>query len=320
MNLSAALPGDDMDDSRPLSPILPLSIGRGIRIGPVVLQSVQRVPLEEPLAAVAEAISIGECFAHQEKKSGLDQSEMLQIFELLPAAGDVAVILMPRHALFVFNDGGKCFLYTERGQGAGCGNFVHETSRKLARRALFAGGDFRDSSRFHSKASPASQLGVQCEQWCNSMQDGNHVEHGFCCSNMRHLFVDSAPDEPLTLTAVVELFVTMRTSQNALSNLRVTPSDINQALVRFQLWSMGGEFVRWHGNSRLAWGGSVDMGVLRPLRIWASSYVLAAMDRMCIALEQAAGGATGGVQRVLLRASAIIAQRATQVRERIVIK
>jgi hypothetical protein len=223
---------------------------------------------------------------------------------------------MPTCAVFIYRHNDRFWMFKERGRrNGGAGVFSSITAQALLGCVAILGGDFRDSDFKEGAAAVGGQMetefSVLCEPWCDMSGDRN-VEHVFACSNMRKLFCETCSGG-LPVQFVIDIFLAMRSAQNDISNLRVTPADVNQALVPLQLWSMGGTSPRWHGYYAASWGGCVDMGVLRPLKQWACAYVVNGMKRMCEALQQAGLARHGAVQLVLCRAARRVKQRFSEI-------
>jgi hypothetical protein len=207
-------------------------------------------------------------FTARKRKSvmGLSRAQMGEITDLLDEDGVAALLIMPTCAVFIYRHNDRFWMFKERGRrNGGAGVFSSITAQALLGCVAILGGDFRDSDFKEGAAAVGGQMetefSVLCEPWCDMSGDRN-VEHVFACSNMRKLFCETCSGA-LPLQVVIDIFLAMRSAQNDISNLRVTPADVNQALVPLQLWSMGGTSPRWHGYYAASWGGCVDMGVLR---------------------------------------------------------
>jgi hypothetical protein len=271
------------------------------------------------MIGAAELFKADEWFGDQATKSGLSAKDVGAIFERL-AVGKVALILLATHALFIVNLDGVCSLCKVVGQAAARGEFTSKLALDLSGCVTLAGGDPRGLG-FEKNAAGAGgffeKQGVKCEQWCALLAGSRNVEHTFSCSNMRHLFLEVCGCEPLLpLADILDIFVRMRTALNGAANLCVTPGDINQTLVPVQLWMMGAPATRWDRPFERSWG-SVHMGVLAPLKMWAIPYVLAGLERMTSALHfEADNAGSASVRKALKRAANIVATRARQVHDR----
>jgi hypothetical protein len=294
----------------------------GVRIGEVVLTPVvkpgqQHVTSEMIGAAVL--VEPDQLFGSGQKTvSGLSEKQVDAIFARL-APGEVAVLLMATHGLFVINLAGECRLLKEVGPASARGNFGSKLAMDLSGCAIFAGGDPRGSgfeTGAAAKGGSMEKSGIFCEPWCSNLDGPRHVEHTFSCSNMRHLFLETcARQQSLQLGDALEIYVRMRDALAGDGNLRVTPGDINQALVPVQRWSMGARAPRWEAPFCMPWG-SVHMAVLAPLKQWAIPYVLGGMDRMSSVLK--GSSAKGAVRDALHCAAGMVAARAEQVRARMI--